>query len=80
MFLEELKRTCFACPSEWQGVLADGMKVFVRYRSGDLSIGYGPTPDEAIDNAFVIWRSKDRVAGAMNTGSMLKLTGLKSNY
>ena len=76
MFLEELKRTSFGCPSEWEGKLADGMSIWVHYRSGNLSMGYGPTPREAIDNAFVIWRSQDRKAGCMHTGSMLKLTGL----
>jgi hypothetical protein len=77
MYIEELRRTNFGCPSEWEGRLADGLAVFVRYRSGELSIGYGPTRDEAITNAFVIWRSRDPIAGCMATGSMLKLTGLR---
>jgi len=76
MFLEQLHRTSFACPAEWHGKLADGMAVFVSYRSGNLSLGYGPNRDQAIENAFVIWRSRDRLAGAMKTESMLKLTGL----
>jgi len=76
MYIEEITQTSFLCPSEWKGRLADGMSVYVRYRFGDLRMGYGPTPDEAIVNSFVVWQSKDRLAGGMKTESMLRLTGL----
>ena len=79
MYLEELRKRSFACPSEWHGVLVDGMRVFVRYRSGRLSMGYGPTVEDAIGNAYVVWQSKDQLAGCMHTDSMLKLTGLAFN-
>jgi len=76
MFLEELKRTCFACPSQWEGKLADGLRIYVSYRCGTLRLGYGRTIDKAIQNNFTVWTSKDRLAGAMTTQSMLKIIGL----
>ena len=76
MFLEELRKTSIACPSQWEGRLADGMSVYISYRSGKLLMGYGVTLQKAMDNTFVIWRSKDPQAGMMGTAAMLRITGL----
>ncbi len=46
-----LKRTCLACPSQWEGTLADGRAVYARYRHGELTIGVGDEMDEAVRNA-----------------------------
>lgn len=46
-----LKRTCIACPSQWEGTLEDGRAVYARYRYGELSIGVGDDIDEAVRNA-----------------------------
>jgi hypothetical protein len=46
-----LKRTCLACPSQWEGSLADGRAVYARYRHGELTIGVGDEIDEAVRNA-----------------------------
>jgi hypothetical protein len=46
-----LKRTCLACPSQWEGNLADGRAVYARYHHGELSIGVGDEIDEAVRNA-----------------------------
>lgn len=46
-----LKRTCLACPSQWEGILEDGRAVYARYRHGELSIGVGDDIDEAVRNA-----------------------------
>lgn len=32
----DLRQTCYACPSQWEGRLADGREVYVRYRHGVL--------------------------------------------
>lgn len=29
-----LKKTCIACPSQWEGILKDGRVVYARYRHG----------------------------------------------
>lgn len=47
-----LKRTCLACPSQWEGDLDDGGALYARFRHGHLSVGTGQTVDEAVDNAM----------------------------
>lgn len=76
MFLEQLRQTSLECPAEWEGRLADGLCVYVRYRSGVLRMGYGQTVDRARENNFIVWESRNELAGCMRTGSMLRLTGL----
>lgn len=46
-----LKRTCLACPSQWEGTLEDGRAVYARYRHGELSVGVGDDVDGAVRNA-----------------------------
>ena len=46
-----LKRTCLACPSQWEGTLEGGRAVYARYRHGELSIGVGDDIDGAVRNA-----------------------------
>jgi len=45
----EIRQTCGACPSQWEGKLSDGRYVYVRYRYGYLSISVGgPTVADAV--------------------------------
>lgn len=46
-----LKRTCLACPSQWEGNLEDGRAVYARYRHGELTIGVGDEIEEAVRRA-----------------------------
>ena len=47
-----LKKTCLACPSQWEGALDDGRAVYARFRHGHLSVGIGETVEGAVDNAM----------------------------
>ncbi len=47
-----LKKTCTACPAQWEGALEDGRSLYARYRGGGLSIGVGDDVDRAIDNSM----------------------------
>lgn len=47
-----LKKTCIACPSQWEVTLEDGRVVYARYRHGALSVGVGVGIDEAIRNGM----------------------------
>jgi hypothetical protein len=47
-----LKKTCLACPSQWEGTLDDGRAVYARFRHGHLSVGIGKTADQAVNNAM----------------------------
>lgn len=46
-----LRKTCLACPSQWEGALEDGRAVYARFRHGHLSVGIGETVKKAVDNA-----------------------------
>jgi hypothetical protein len=46
------KRTCTACPSQWEGVCSDGWHIYVRFRWGCLTYGLGDTIDAAVDDSF----------------------------
>ena len=37
----QLDKTCYFCPSQWEGVTADGAYVYIRYRCGWLSARVG---------------------------------------
>ncbi len=49
--LVALKKTCTACPSQWEGSLEDGRAIYARYRHGELSVGVGNDIDEAVGNS-----------------------------
>ena len=40
-----LKRTCLACPSQWEGKTRDNREVYIRYRHGQLDL-WVSEPDE----------------------------------
>ncbi len=48
----ELKRTCTACPSQWEGTLTDGRVIYARYRHGALSVGIGDDIDQAVHSGW----------------------------
>jgi hypothetical protein len=43
-----LKRTTWACPTQWVATLADGRTVYARSRHGEFSVGVGDDLDEAV--------------------------------
>lgn len=47
-----LKQTCTACPSQWEGRLADGTHFYVRFRSNRIRIGFGATEVEALERGI----------------------------
>lgn len=54
LLLRELRKTCGACPSQWEGTLEDGREVYIRYRWGGLEVVVGKTVDQAIDALFTV--------------------------
>ena len=46
MNIKTLTRTCYACPSQWEGVTDDNRQVYIRYRHGSLSVSVGESGDE----------------------------------
>jgi len=44
----ELVQTCNACPSQWEGRLADGRSIYIRFRHGELRATCAQTIEDAI--------------------------------
>jgi len=39
--IEKLKRTCYACPSQWEGRDTEGYPYYIRYRWDHLTVSKG---------------------------------------
>jgi len=56
--IKELRQTCFACPSQWEGTTADGRDVYIRYRWGNLTasvngiVVYSNAPGDFLDGVI----------------------------
>ncbi len=78
----ELRRTSVACPSQWEGRLADGRSLYIRFRHDELSVHVEPL-DGGIDAAFGAspWLGLDLSSkkwdGLIELDDMLAATGLK---
>lgn len=46
-----LRRTTWACPTQWVATLDDGRTVYARSRNGEFSVGVGDDLDDAIDKS-----------------------------
>lgn len=46
--IREQKRTCLACPEQYEGTLQDGRFFYFRYRFGTARLSVGLTQDNAI--------------------------------
>lgn len=75
LVLTQLEVTCEACPSQWEGRLADGRFIYVRYRWGCLAVGIEATMEDAIRNREIVLTTGDNFHGVMSTKEMLVHTG-----
>ena len=71
--LKELKMTCSACPSQWEGMTTNGLHFYARYRWGWLTWGLGDSADAAITGSLTGGlQLGDPLDGTMPTSEMLK--------
>lgn len=70
--ITKLTRTCLACPSQWEGNLADGRFIYIRYRYAHLTYGLGNTLDEAITNDRCAIEVGNHLDGYMQMEEMLE--------
>jgi hypothetical protein len=54
MTITKIKKTCWACPSQWEGKTKDGRAVYIRFRWGNLSVCAGKSVRDAIRNNKII--------------------------
>ena len=80
-----LEQTCGACPSQWEGKLADGRGIYIRFRYGRLTLTffegdeYCAAPDETMQ-CHLVWESDDEWDGVMDTSEMMGHTNLLVNW
>lgn len=48
----ECKRTCNACPSQWEGKLEDGRSFYARYRHGIFRYGVANPGEDPVEVSF----------------------------
>jgi len=83
--LVKLKKTCSACPAQWEGKLEDGRMVYVRYRWGYLSVRVSENKTEDITDAV---RGKeifgvgvgDSMSGTLEFVELVGVTGHILDY
>jgi hypothetical protein len=70
----EIRRTCFACPAQWEGKTESGY-VYIRFRHGTLDVRSGSTITDAIAGPTIFeWHDADESGGFMEYDELKKLT------
>jgi hypothetical protein len=72
--ITEIRRTCFACPSQWEGKTESGY-VYIRFRWGGLTVRSGSTIKDAIAGPTIFeWHDTDSFGGFMEYDELRELT------
>jgi hypothetical protein len=72
--ITEIRRTCFACPAQWEGKTESG-HVYIRFRGGTLAVRSGSTIKDAIAGPIIFeWHDTDSFGGFMEYDELKKLT------
>jgi hypothetical protein len=72
--ITEIRRTCFACPAQWEGKGESGY-VYIRFRWGTLSVRAGSTIKDAIAGPTIFeWHDDDEYGGFMEYDRLRKIT------
>ena len=82
MIITEIRKTCEACPSQWEGKFDDGDSMYIRYRWGYLSICKGnPNENEwkSIAGMPEIFGKQigDKLDGCIDLHEVLSVFGLE---
>lgn len=74
----ELRRTCIAAPSQWEGEVGEHGSIYIRYRHGTLRAHVSMTTADALGDGEVIFEDDvgtkigDRLGGYLETAEMQK--------
>lgn len=63
----EIRKTCYACPAQWEGMVEGGKHLYIRYRWGWLSVDIGE--DEVLAKQY-----GDAMNGYMDGAELKALT------
>jgi len=74
----ELRRTCSAAPSQWEGEVGEHGSIYIRYRHGTLRAHVSLTSADALGDGEIIFEDDvgieigDRLGGHLETAEMQK--------
>jgi hypothetical protein len=72
--ITEIRRTCLACPAQWEGKTESGY-VYIRFRWGSLTVRSGSTIKDAIAGLSIFeWHDTDSFGGFMEYDELKELT------
>lgn len=72
--ITEIRRTCFACPAQWEGKTESGY-VYIKFRWGSLIVRSGSTIKDAIAGPSIFeWHDTDSFGGFMEYDELKELT------
>jgi len=72
--ISEIRRTCFACPVQWEGKSESGY-VYIRFRWGHLEVRFGSTIKDAIAGQVIFeWQDADHSNGVMAYDELKRTT------
>jgi hypothetical protein len=74
VYVVDIRRTCDACPAQWEGKLSTGECIYVRYRWGVLRVGIGDDPGEAIANTWFRAELGDGLDGTLDPRELVRAT------
>jgi len=70
----EIRRTCFAYPSQWEGKTEIGY-VYIRFRGGNLTVRSGATIKDAVAAPTIFeWHDPDGCGGFMEYDELKTIT------
>jgi hypothetical protein len=70
-----IRRTCIACPAQWEGETESG-NVYIKFRWGHLSVRLGPTIEEAVGGGSIFeWDDADGHNGFMEYDELKRIAG-----
>lgn len=79
--LSELRRTCIACPSQWEGRTVNDEPVYIRYRWGYLSVRIGEKGgdiESAVRGETIYGKQLGgNLDGSLTEAQMLSATSIK---
>jgi hypothetical protein len=72
--ITEIRRTCFACPSQWEGKAESGY-VYIKFRWGSLTVRSGSTVEDPIAGPSIFeWHDADGFGGFMEYDELREIT------
>jgi hypothetical protein len=70
----EIRRTCFAYPSQWEGKTKSGY-IYIRFRHGTLDVRSGSAIKDAVAGPTIFeWHDDDEYGGWMEYDELRKIT------